>query len=143
MLSVYVPLLALDLQFSPDENGKAQKMLSKILGTLSLVLLASTSVCAQKPLRRYQPPGGPTLSPYLNYNRPDFAALPDSHSSFVVPQQRLRRELFDLGKAQQADVRRVEADIQQIRSSAAAPTGVGASFLNYSHYYQRGRSTRK
>lgn len=100
-----------------------------------LVLAASPVAFGQRPLRRYQPPAGPTMSPYLNYNRPDFTTLPSDYQSFIVPQQRLQRNLYDLARTQQADFRKIEKDIQQVRNSAAAPTGTGAGFMNYSHYY--------
>jgi hypothetical protein len=102
---------------------------------LVLGLAATPAAFGQRPLRRYQPPAGPTLSPYLNYNRPDFSTLPSDYQSFIVPQQRLQRNLYDLSRTQQADFRKIEQDIQQVRNSAAAPTGTGAGFMNYSHYY--------
>jgi len=90
-----------------------------------LVVAAPSATFAQRPLRRYQPPAGPTLSPYLNYNRPDFSTLPSDYQSFIVPQQRLQRNLYDLARTQQADFRKTEQGIQQVRNSAAAPTGTG------------------
>ena len=99
---------------------------------------------AQSPLRRYRPPAGPTITPYLNYYRPDLSTLPSDYQSFIVPQQQLQRRLYDLAQNQQADNRKVENEIKQVRNSAAAPTGVGAIFMNYSHYYQiqAGRGTK-
>jgi hypothetical protein len=110
---------------------------------LFLVLAPTTAAFGQRPLRRYQPPAGPTLSPYLNYNRPDFSTLPSDYQSFIVPQQRLQRNLYDLARTQQADFRRLEQNIQQVRTSAAAPTGTGAGFMNYSHYYPTSQKAAK
>jgi len=110
--------------------------------TVSVLAVGSSAAYAQRPLRRYQPPGGPTLSPYLNLNRPDFSTLPSAYDSFLVPQQRLQRNLYDLGQTQQANTRRIEGEISQVRSSVAAPTGVGSGFMNYSHYYRMQPSMR-
>ena len=122
-------------------------MSTKTIGICSvlvpLLMLVSSISVAQTPLRRYQPPAGPTITPYLNYYRADLSTLPSPYESFVVPQQRLQRNLYELGRNQQADFRKVESEIQQVRTSTAAPTGVGASFLNYSHYYQSGQGARR
>jgi hypothetical protein len=40
---------------------------------LLLVLAAPSATFGQRPLRRYQPPAGPTLSPYLNSSRLQYA----------------------------------------------------------------------
>jgi len=123
-------------------------MPKKLLGflfTIVPLILASSDSLAQRPLRRYQPPAGPTTTPYLNQFRADLSTTPNSYDSFVVPQQRLQRNLYDLTQSQQADFRKVESDIKQVRTSTAAPTGVGASFQNFSHYYhlpQRGGNQR-
>jgi hypothetical protein len=109
-----------------------------ILGGLVILLAVAAPAFGQRPLRRYQPPGGPTLSPYLNYNRPDFSTMPSDYQSFIVPQQRLQRDLYDLARTQQADVRKIENQIKQVRESNAAATGVGGGFMNYSHYYPNG-----
>jgi hypothetical protein len=110
---------------------------------LLLVLAAPSASFGQRPLRRYQPPAGPTLSPYLNYNRPDFSTLPSDYQSFIVPQQRVQRTLYDLAHTQQADFRRMEQRIQQVRDSSAAPTGSAAGFMNYSHYFPGGQKAAK
>ena len=125
-----------------------KKPLGLLFAILSLLILTSSDTLAQRPFRRYQPPAGPTMSPYQNYYRPDISTMPSSYQSFIVPQQRLERNLYDLSQSQQADFRKVESDIKQVRTSTAAPTGVGAIFQNYSHYYpsypsaQRGSSQR-
>lgn len=122
-------------------------MSTKTIGICSvlvpLLMLVSSISVAQTPLRRYQPPAGPTITPYLNYYRADLSTLPSPYESFVVPQQRLQRNLYELGRNQQADFRKVESEIKQVRASTAAATGVGASFLNYSHYYQSPQGARR
>ena len=123
-------------------------MPKKLLGFLFaivLLIIARSDCLAQRPLRRYQSPAGPTTTPYMNQFRADLSTMPNSYESFVVPQQRLQRNLYDLAQNQQADFRKVESDIKQVRTSTAAPTGVGASFQNFSHYYrlpQRGGNQR-
>jgi len=52
--------------------------------------------------------------PYLNYFRADLSTMPNSYDSFVVPQQRLQRSLYDIAQSQQADFRKVESDIKQV-----------------------------
>lgn len=124
-------------------------MSTKVLGIsfmlASLMMVVDSVTQAQTPLRRYQPPAGPTITPYLNYYRADLSTSPSPYESFVVPQQRLQRNLYDLQRSQQADFRKIESEIKQVRTSAASSTGVGASFLNYSHFYpvrQGGRRQR-
>jgi hypothetical protein len=115
-------------------------MSAKLIGVgcviLSLVAVASSPLYAQRPLRRYQPPGGPTLSPYENYNSPNFGTVPSVYQSYILPQRQLQRNLYDLSRSQQADFRKLENQLMQFKNSTAAPTGVGGSFMNYSHYYQ-------
>src|SRR5436190_7184167 len=112
-------------------------MSMKVVGICCILMTVFTVVgSGQTPLRRYRPPAGPTMTPYLNHYRADLSTLPSAYDSFIVPQQRLQRSMYDLAKTQQADFRKVETDIKQVRTSTAAPTGVGASFLNYSHYYK-------
>lgn len=111
-------------------------MSTKTIGICIAFSVLASVAAAQTPLRRYQPPAGPVITPYLNYYRADLSTLPSPYESFVVPQQRLQRNLYDLARSQQADYRKIESEIKQVRTSTAAPTGVGASFLNYSHYYQ-------
>ena len=120
-----------------NQRERALKMSTKVIGICCILVTSVVSAAyAQTPIRRYRPPAGPTLTPYLNYYRADLSTLPSNYDSFIVPQQRLQRNLYDLARTQQADFRKVETDIKQVRTSAAAPTGVGASFLNYSHYYR-------
>ena len=110
-------------------------MLRASVPVVIILVVVASSVCAQTPLRRYRPPGGPVLSPYLNLNRPDFSTSPDPYRDLVLPQQRLQRQLYDLGQTQQANMQRSEKEINQIRNSMASPTGIGSSYMNYSHYF--------
>lgn len=115
-------------------------MSMKAIGICSAIvpfLIVVTSVSyGQRPLRRYTPPAGPTITPYLDYHRADLSTVPNSYQSFIVPQRQAQRDLYELSRNQQADFRKIEAQIKEARASPAAPTGVGATFLNYSHYYR-------
>jgi hypothetical protein len=101
-----------------------------------LMTMMTSASYGQRPLRRYMPPAGPTITPYLNYYRADLSTLPSSYQSFIVPQEQAQRNLYELSRNQQADFRKIEGQIKEVRASSAAPTGVGATFLNYSHYYR-------
>lgn len=84
---------------------------------------------------RYVPPAGNTLPNALNYFRRDVGVL-DPYNTFVAPRQQLDYQLQTMTAQQQANFRDTQRTIAQIRASEAAPTGVGAGFMNYSHYYR-------
>lgn len=80
----------------------------------------------------------PRLSPYLNLLREDNSTLSPYHS-FVRPQ----RESFQRQSRQSSELQRLESRVySQQRAGAAGalvprlPTGNGARFLSYSHFYQ-------
>lgn len=117
-----------------------------ILAGIAFVIALSL---AQSPLlaqRRYMSPFGPTLTPYLNYFRRDTGAIGDPYNAFVVPRRELRQTL---GVQQQniyglqQQVRQANQEIENIRQPLAAPTGTGATFMNYSHYYQMPPARRR
>jgi hypothetical protein len=99
----------------------------------ALVLGLASPAAAQQP--RYMPPAGPTLPNALNYFRRDVGVL-DPYNAFVGPRRDLEYQLHSMQAQQQADFRAASSAIQQLRAAEAAPTGVGASFMNYSHYYR-------
>lgn len=102
-------------------------------------LVAAESCQAQ--FRRYTPPSRPTMPSQLNYFRQDTGAL-DSYNAFIVPQRRLEQQLGNMVQQERNDRRQIQRqldEITQIRNSTAAPTGTSATFMNYSHYYQRSR----
>ena len=87
---------------------------------------------------RYQPKAGPTLPSQLNYFRRDVGLL-DQYNTFIQPQRQLEAQLQQMTQQQQTDYRAAQRQIEQIkeiRPSEAAPTGVGAGYLNYLHYYR-------
>ena len=113
------------------------------LGVPALAFLCcavfATSLFAQRP--RYQP-RTPRFSPYLDYFKRDVGAL-DVYNSIVRPNRDVRSEFARqrLGQAEQSG--QIEKLGQQIRGrNDLAPTGIGASFMNFSHYYQRRRVGR-
>jgi hypothetical protein len=87
---------------------------------------------------RYRSPYGPTLSPYLNYFRQDTGVL-DPYNTFIRPLRQLDNQLGQMQQQEQAANTRLQQQIQGIRAETAAPTGTGATFMNYSHYYRTGR----
>lgn len=101
---------------------------------LLLILLDATVASAQYP--RYRPPGGPTMPRALDYFRQDVGVL-DPYNTFVAPRRRLDSDLAFMRRQQQLNARQTQGAIQQLRESVAAPTGTGATFMNYSHYYRR------
>lgn len=112
-----------------------------VIAAMAILMAVSSNALAQKPLRRYRPPAGPTITPYLNYSRADLSTLPDPYNSFVVPQQRLQRDLYETTRRQENQFRTLENQLDQVKNSTVPPTGVGSTFMNYSHYYQN-RSSR-
>jgi hypothetical protein len=101
-------------------------------GLLSLVALSEAS--AQIP--RYRPPGGSPIPRELDYFRRDVGVL-DPYNTFVAPRRQIDRNFQMLEAQEQYNAQRTQSEISQLRRSTAAPTGTGATFMNYSHYYSR------
>jgi hypothetical protein len=120
-----------------------RKLSCRQLAPIILILLAAgaTDTCfAQGGVYRsyggrYRSPYGPTLSPYLDYFRRDTGAL-DPYNAFIRPRRQLENELGQMVQQERAENTRLQQQIQGIRAESAAPTGTGATFLNYSHYYR-------
>jgi len=110
---------------------------SHLWALLAIVAVTITASRAEAQIR-YQPKAGPTLPSQLNYFRRDVGLL-DQYNAFIQPQRQLESQLRQMNEQQLADYRSAQRQIEQIkeiRVSGAAPTGVGAGYLNYSHYYQ-------
>lgn len=115
----------------------------------AFLCLMSTTAQAQvreKYGRSYQP-SRPTLSPYLNFFRSDTGVM-DNYNTFVRPRQQLQDELNQQNyrlRTLNRDINQLEQQqaTQTIRPSTIAPTGVGSTFMNYSHYYNLGRNARR
>jgi hypothetical protein len=98
---------------------------------LVLVLAGGRTAAAQQ---RYVPPGGAVLPNQLNYFRQDVGLL-DPYNAFVAPTRRLSNQLQAMTNETRGDFGMTQREIDMLRSSPAAPTGVAAGFMNYSHYY--------
>ena|SRR5438874_9200408 len=104
---------------------------------LAALLAANSGAVAQTP--RYMSPAGSPIPNALNYFRFDgLTPLLDSYRGVVVPQQNLSYQLQSMTAREQTDFRTTQRSLQDIRESEAGPTGVGATFMNYSHYYRGG-----
>ncbi|MFO0817920.1 MAG: hypothetical protein U1A77_08265 [Pirellulales bacterium] len=92
---------------------------------------------------RYQSRSGPTITPYLDYFRRDNGQLTPYHN-FVQPKFQLRenQQQVDSFMRQEmtrgATLQREVNQLQQMRQSTARPTGSGATYMNYSHFYPQG-----
>ena len=103
-------------------------------------ILVAVAMCfprhaaAQRPV----PPPKPTFSPYLDLFRNDPGPLPN-YNQFVRPKQ----ELFRTLREQHSQLERQRASLGSLqervttmeRQSQAGATGIGAGFMNYSHFY--------
>jgi len=116
----------------------SSRVASYVVALSASVALAG-SAFGQYP--RYVPPSGRTLPNELNYFRAD-VGLMDQYNTFVSPIRQLDNQLGRMQLQQQSDFRAAERGISQIRTSLAAPTGVGAGFMNYSHYYRNLPTTK-
>lgn len=115
------------------------RVASALAGVLFTLLIAGTA-SAQVP--RYVPPAGRTLPNELNYFRLDTGVL-DQYNGFIAPLRQLDNQLRTMQNQQATDFQSNQKAISQVRTSIAAPTGVGAGFMNYSHYYRLQGSGRR
>jgi hypothetical protein len=83
---------------------------------------------------RYAPPMGGTPPSALNLFRFD-SRSPRNYDNTVLQTQQNQYQLQNLAARQQADFRATQQSLSQLREAEAAPTGIGAGFMNYSHYY--------
>jgi len=98
---------------------------------IALALLVG-EVQGQQP--RYMPPMGGTPPSALNLFRFDSRAL-RNYDNVVLQTQQNQYQLQNLSARQQANFSATQNALSQMREAEAAPTGVGAGFMNYSHYY--------
>jgi hypothetical protein len=104
-------------------------------GALLVALLAAPA-SAQIP--RYMPPAGNPLPNALNYFRNDTGIL-DPYNAFVAPRRQLDYQLRATQSQMQQNQRRLQRELDQIRESGAAPTGIGAGFMNHGAYFMQNR----
>ena len=90
---------------------------------------------AQGQQPRYSPPMGGTPPSALNLFRFD-SRSPRNYDNVVLQTQQNSYQIQNLATRQQADYRATQQSLSQLREAEAAPTGVGAGFMNYSHYYR-------
>ena len=109
---------------------------------LAFLLQSAKQAEAQQPPRpsSYRPPAGPTLSPYLLYSRRP-TGIYDNYNAFIRPRIELRstlrtqtRQIGQLDR-EVRDVQRDVTTLSEVRQLGVAPTGIGSSYQNYSHYY--------
>jgi len=108
----------------------------------AFVFLCLVGVCVApswaQGMRPSYTPSSPTLSPWFGlYNR-DSGPL-DNYHNFVRPRQRVYRALQQQHNEIQRQSSNLNALGQEVLSmrqpSSLRPTGVGSTFMNYSHYY--------
>jgi hypothetical protein len=126
----------------PKRENAMRRVLSQQFAPFVLLLLvacAADTCLAQGPNRsyggRYRSPYGPTISPYLDYFRRDSGVL-DPYNTFIRPRRQLENQLGQMAEDERMANARLQQQIQGIRQETAAPTGRGATFMNYSHYYR-------
>src|SRR6266850_1442678 len=96
-----------------------------LFGLLTLVSVGEAH--AQRQYRRYSPPAGPTITPYLNFFRSDVGVVGDPYNTFVAPRRQLDNQLGYMARQEAADNRASRQELEHLRKSEAAPTGTGAT----------------
>jgi hypothetical protein len=102
-------------------------------GCVMMLALFCSSASAQYS-GRYVPPAGRTLPNQLNYFRQDVGVM-DPYNTFVNPTRQLNQQLNDISLQENSDYRRTQKEIGQVRRSLAAPTGIGAGYMNHQRYF--------
>lgn len=116
---------------------------------LVILWLLCAAAGAQQPRNQpgsYRPPAGPTLTPYLDYfNRP--TGVLDRYHQYVVPRQQLSQRLQQQERVtlqQERNLQTLQTQVGEIQSGGLGPqlrapgtgvTGIGATFMNFSHYF--------
>jgi len=105
-------------------------VVAAIAGSLTFTPAA---IGQQPQYQRYQPAGGPVLSPNLQFFRLDPGPLGlGQYLSFVQPTRRVQQAI----QRQSRDFNLLENQVLRIgEQSVAAPTGVGGSFMNERRYF--------
>ena len=102
------------------------------MAALALAMIPCLDLNAQQP--RYVPPMGGVAPSALNLFRFD-SRSPRNYDGVVLQMQNQGNQLQNLAVRQQTDMRATQQSITELRNVQASPTGVGAGFMNYSHYY--------
>ena len=105
---------------------------------LAVVLFAAVAYSRPAVAQRTYTPQSPTISPWMGLWQRNPGAL-DNYHTYVQPQMELDRTLQLQNEAlarQSAGLRALNYDIMQPQGYLSMmPTGQGATFMNYSHYY--------
>ncbi len=118
-------------------NGKICVMVAG--SVLGFLLLPGVS-WGQRTYVPYQPPGGSPISPALDYARIDTSPLGNPYYSFVQPTRQMQAGMNQMQRQlqqQQTTIGDLKNQLLlQTQNPGMQPTGTGATFLNYSHYYR-------
>jgi hypothetical protein len=85
----------------------------------------------------YTPPGGSPFSPYLELYRPNPGLL-NQYYQFMIPRVQLRETLNQQQASLNAlntQIRSVQTQLRPQPAPVIGPTGVGAGYMSYSHFY--------
>ncbi len=105
---------------------------------LAVVFLAGGTIFTQTAAAQYSPQR-PTVSPWMGLWQRNTGAL-DNYHTFVQPQMELNKTLQMQGSAlnrQETGLQDLNYEMMQPQGnrSTMMPTGQGATFMSYSHYY--------
>ena len=114
-------------------------LLKRLLFAVVVIVVPCASASAQQRERQipYQPPAGPTISPYLDLYRGDTVTNP--YYNFLLPGRRVNNAL----RQQSSALRRLEGQMLAPDGSAATglqPTGISGGHRYYSHFFNVRRS---
>jgi hypothetical protein len=112
-----------------------RKLLPFLLAAFAVLAMFAADAKAQSPRGiggysgRYQPVR-PTVSPYLNLYRTQRGPIPNYHLYVrpILQQQQINAQ-------QNAAVNQLQQGLQQSQNTVQGPTGIGAGYRNFSHYY--------
>jgi len=113
---------------------------------LAVVLLAGGTMFSQSAVAQYSPQR-PTVSPWMGLWQRNTGAM-DNYHTFVQPQMELNKTLQMQGAAlyrQEAGLQDLNYEILQPQGnrSTMMPTGQGATFMSFSHYYGGSRQVSR
>ena len=129
--------------WTPVSNRKItnQRSLTKMTRSsimLAVIFLASGTIFSQSAAAQYTPQRS-TVSPWMGLWQRNTGAM-DNYHTFVQPQMELNKTLQVQGSAlnrQETGLQDLNYEMMQPQGnrSTMTPTGQGATFMSYSHYY--------
>ena len=113
---------------------------------LAVILLAGGTIFTQSAAAQFSPQR-PTISPWMGIFQRNTGAM-DNYNTFVRPQMELNRTLQMQGSAldrQEMGLQDLNYEMMQPQGnrSTMMPTGQGATFMNFSHYYGGSRQVSR